>query len=247
MHSPEASEPTSPSEGSHGYSIDEKSANAFSTLEVVPPSNLEHYRRVSEVRRSFYPNWMSSGHGSNSETIHPTTGSGSEAPTATANENKRAPTRITICGMPQRAFWIVFGVIASLLAVGIIVGGAVGGTHKAAVVVPTVTAVVTVTYTQTKTTSAQSETFAAAVATTTVCVRGIGQGNYVGLCNFACSYGYCPPGPCTCTSSGTPVPTPPTYGINGIPLSSEDDSYLGLCSFCCNHGYCPSSACTTSS
>lgn len=67
MSASESSEtysPSSPSsEGSHGYSIDEKSRNAFSTLEVVPPSNLEHYRRVSEVQRSFYPNWMSSGHG----------------------------------------------------------------------------------------------------------------------------------------------------------------------------------------
>ena len=102
--------------------------------------------------------------------------------------------------MPQRAFWIVFGVIASLLAIGVIVGGTVGGIQKAAV--PTVTAVVTVTYTPTKTTtSAASETFAAAVTTTAVCVGGYGQGNYVGLCSFACSYGYCPSSACTTSSS----------------------------------------------
>lgn len=183
--------------------------------------------------------------GTNDVRNYTSTGSGPGVPITTTDENNRSAAPITICGMPQRAFWIVFGVITSLLAIGVIVGGAVGGTQKAAV--STVTAVVTVTYTPTKTTtSAPSETFAAAVTTTAVCVAGYGQGNYVGLCSFACSYGYCPAGPCTCTSSGTPVPTPATQGINGIPLSSEDDSYLGLCSFCCNHGYCPSSACTTS-
>jgi hypothetical protein len=65
----------------------------------------------------------------------------------------------------------------------------------------------------------------------------------VGLCNFCCKYGYCPSGPCTCTASGAPVPTPPATGTNGYPLAGEDSSYLGLCSFACNHGYCPSTAC----
>ncbi|KAI9370272.1 glycosyl hydrolase family 71-domain-containing protein [Aspergillus egyptiacus] len=76
-----------------------------------------------------------------------------------------------------------------------------------------------------------------------VCVEGTGPGNYVGLCNFCCHYGYCPPGPCTCTKYGPPVPTPPSTGVRGVPLPWEDDSYLGLCSFACDHGYCPSTAC----
>lgn len=80
---------------------------------------------------------------------------------------------------------------------------------------------------------------------TGTCNAGTGQGNYLGLCDFACQYGYCPPGPCTCTSYGNAVSPPPTTGTAGYPLPGEDDSYLGLCSFCCDHGYCPSTACTT--
>ncbi|KAJ5238310.1 alpha-1-3-glucanase/mutanase [Penicillium chermesinum] len=76
-----------------------------------------------------------------------------------------------------------------------------------------------------------------------VCVAGTGPGNYVGLCNFCCRYGYCPPGPCTCTQYGPPISAPPTTGWNGLPQWGEDSSYLGLCSFACNHGYCPSTAC----
>ncbi|KAL4956106.1 glycosyl hydrolase family 71-domain-containing protein [Aspergillus filifer] len=77
----------------------------------------------------------------------------------------------------------------------------------------------------------------------TVCVAGTGPGNYLGLCNFCCNFGYCPPGPCTCTQSGAPVPTPPSTGVRGLPQFGLDDSYLGLCSFACDHGYCPSTAC----
>jgi len=75
------------------------------------------------------------------------------------------------------------------------------------------------------------------------CIGGTGPGNYVGLCSFCCNFGYCPPGPCTCTAYGAPIPTPPTVADDGRPLPGEDDSYLGLCSFACNHGYCPPTAC----
>ncbi|KAL1871999.1 hypothetical protein VTK73DRAFT_1743 [Phialemonium thermophilum] len=77
------------------------------------------------------------------------------------------------------------------------------------------------------------------------CAGGTGEGNYIGLCNFCCQYGYCPsnPGPCTCTAFGNPLPTPPPSGHDGKPLPGEDDSYLGLCSFACSHGYCPPTAC----
>lgn len=77
------------------------------------------------------------------------------------------------------------------------------------------------------------------------CNAGTGAGNYLGLCSFSCNYGYCPPGPCTCTSYGNAIAPPPTTGTAGYPLPGEDSSYLGLCSFCCDHGYCPSTACTT--
>jgi glucan endo-1,3-alpha-glucosidase len=75
------------------------------------------------------------------------------------------------------------------------------------------------------------------------CIAGTGPGNYVGLCNFSCKYGYCPPGPCTCTTYGVGIIAPPVTANPGYPLPGEDDSYLGLCSFCCSHGYCPPTAC----
>ncbi|KAB8235258.1 glycoside hydrolase family 71 protein [Aspergillus alliaceus] len=76
-----------------------------------------------------------------------------------------------------------------------------------------------------------------------VCTGGTGSGNHLGLCDFCCHYGYCPPGPCTCTRTGAPVPTPPTTGQRGVPKDGLDDSYKGLCSFACDHGYCPPTAC----
>ncbi|KAL4876792.1 glycosyl hydrolase family 71-domain-containing protein [Aspergillus karnatakaensis] len=102
--------------------------------------------------------------------------------------------------------------------------------------------------TKTTTTKTTTRTTTTAKPTTTggsggTCVAGTGPGNYVGLCNFCCNFGYCPPGPCTCTAYGAPVPTPPTTGVKGVPLDGLGDSYLGLCSFACDHGYCPSTAC----
>ncbi|KAK5994768.1 Mutanase [Cladobotryum mycophilum] len=72
--------------------------------------------------------------------------------------------------------------------------------------------------------------------------EGLHSGNFIGLCNFACAAGYCPDGPCKCTSTGSPA-TPASNGRNGCPLAGEPDAYKGLCSFTCNHGYCPGSAC----
>ena len=69
--------------------------------------------------------------------------------------------------------------------------------------------------------------------------------NFSGLCDFACNHGYCPAGPCICTSYGTPVSSP-EVAAPGCPLAGEPDSYLGLCSFDCAHGYCPSTACRAS-
>lgn len=118
----------------------------------------------------------------------------------------------------------------------------------------TITRTLTATFTQTATqtqTQTQTVTVSGTACTPTgpgnnkVCTGGTGPGNYVGLCFFCCQYGYCPPGPCTCTKYGTPVPIPPSTGARGIPLKDEDDSYLGLCSFACDHGYCPPTACTT--
>ena|SRR3569833_1914217 len=72
------------------------------------------------------------------------------------------------------------------------------------------------------------------------------SGNYLGLCQFTCSYDYCPPDQCQCTSfAKSPQPTPAITGQKGCPLPTEDNSYLGLCSFSCNHGYCPPTACSS--
>ncbi|KAH8694875.1 putative alpha-1,3-glucanase/mutanase [Talaromyces proteolyticus] len=116
------------------------------------------------------------------------------------------------------------------------------GTTTSAPITTTTTSVPITTSTS-KTTKTTTSTATSTQPSGTVCVAGTGPGNYVGLCSFCCNYGYCPPGPCTCTQYGAPVPTPPTNGRNGRPLSNEDNSYLGLCSFACNHGYCPSTAC----
>jgi hypothetical protein len=70
------------------------------------------------------------------------------------------------------------------------------------------------------------------------------SGNHDGLCQFACSFGYCPPGPCICTSYGTPTPAPADTGATGCPVSGADASYLGLCKFSCARGYCPETACS---
>ncbi|EPS44184.1 hypothetical protein H072_1875 [Dactylellina haptotyla CBS 200.50] len=76
-----------------------------------------------------------------------------------------------------------------------------------------------------------------------VCNHGQGEGNFAGLCDFSCYFGYCPAGVCTCTSYGAPNQPPPSNGQNGVPLPGLGDGYAGLCSFACNHGYCPSTAC----
>ncbi|PYH43499.1 glycoside hydrolase family 71 protein [Aspergillus saccharolyticus JOP 1030-1] len=77
------------------------------------------------------------------------------------------------------------------------------------------------------------------------CVEGWGDGNFLGLCEQACSWEYCPITACVCSKLG-PAPTvPEDTGVQGYPIAGEDASYSGLCFFDCNHGYCPSTACGT--
>ncbi|KAI3319431.1 carbohydrate-binding module family 24 protein [Xylariaceae sp. AK1471] len=80
-----------------------------------------------------------------------------------------------------------------------------------------------------------------------VCIQGTGDGNFVGLCNFACHYGYCPQGVCTCQAYGSQVTLPAATGRAGYPLASIPNrcGYLGLCSFVYNYGYYPDTACGT--
>ncbi|KAJ5175656.1 uncharacterized protein N7482_001533 [Penicillium canariense] len=77
------------------------------------------------------------------------------------------------------------------------------------------------------------------------CVEGTGTGNFAGLCEFSCRYGYCPIGACYCTKMGTARTLPNATSTVGYPAAGEDANYSGLCSFSCNYGYCPESACGT--
>lgn len=104
------------------------------------------------------------------------------------------------------------------------------------------------TSTATKTTSMATST---QPPSTGICVAGTvapgESGNFIGLCQFTCRYGYCPPGPCVCTEyANKGVSPPPSTGTKGCPLPGEGAAYLGLCSFSCDHGYCPNTACSTS-
>ncbi|KAJ5827408.1 hypothetical protein N7447_004171 [Penicillium robsamsonii] len=75
------------------------------------------------------------------------------------------------------------------------------------------------------------------------CVQGKGAYDFNGLCNFTCSYGYCPVGACTCEQMGVPLTKPNATGTIGFPAEGKDANYVGLCSFACNYGYCPSATC----
>lgn len=71
------------------------------------------------------------------------------------------------------------------------------------------------------------------------------EANLEGLCRFACTRGYCPEGPCVCTSNGNATAAVQS-GVPGCPLSGEGDHFIGLCQFSCLRGYCPDTACTSS-
>ncbi|GFF25735.1 glucan endo-1,3-alpha-glucosidase agn1 [Aspergillus udagawae] len=77
------------------------------------------------------------------------------------------------------------------------------------------------------------------------CIRGKGAYDFNDLCNFTCSYGYCPVGACTCEQMGVPRTKPNATGVIGYPAEGRDANYLGLCSFACNYGHCPSKTCDT--
>jgi hypothetical protein len=74
------------------------------------------------------------------------------------------------------------------------------------------------------------------------CVKGFGVYEFVGVCDFACSNGYCPSAACTCLERGVANP-PNETGDAGYPLPGKSGSFAGLCSFDCNHGYCPDTVC----
>ncbi|KGO38630.1 Glycoside hydrolase, family 71 [Penicillium expansum] len=98
-----------------------------------------------------------------------------------------------------------------------------------------------------------------------VCIEGWGMGDFNGLCQFACSLGYCPVGACVCTKLGPHPTLPKPTGVVGYPAAGKSANYAGLfspftpdtcvsgtgegeltglCSFACNFGYCPIYNCT---
>ncbi|APA10045.1 hypothetical protein sscle_05g048150 [Sclerotinia sclerotiorum 1980 UF-70] len=78
-----------------------------------------------------------------------------------------------------------------------------------------------------------------------VCIAGTGAGNFLGLCQFTCSYGYCPVGSCVCTQMSTQRTLPKSLDVNGYPAAGLSASYEGVCAFACNYGYCPATTCGT--
>ncbi|KAL4811968.1 glycosyl hydrolase family 71-domain-containing protein [Aspergillus spinulosporus] len=73
------------------------------------------------------------------------------------------------------------------------------------------------------------------------CTSGTGQDSFIGLCQYACDFGFCPMRHCTCTSTGALV-TPPAQDpdYDGEWILEGDDS--GLYSFAYSRDYCPETA-----
>ncbi|KAM3149340.1 hypothetical protein ABEW05_010378 [Botrytis cinerea] len=148
-----------------------------------------------------------------------------------------------VCGLKKRTFWLltILLLIAIIgLAVGLGVG--LGGSKSSTSSTPSNSSSSSESINATGTSSAAPSASSAIGQT---CVKGTGPGNYLGLCDFSCNFGYCP-SPCSCIQfSSTAVPPPPISNTPGFPLPGLNADYSGLCSFTCNHGYCPDGACTT--
>ncbi|KAK2026961.1 hypothetical protein LX32DRAFT_723107 [Colletotrichum zoysiae] len=76
-----------------------------------------------------------------------------------------------------------------------------------------------------------------------ICIGGWGANDFGRLCEFTCSYGYCPKGACVCTALGTEFSYPNGTGPPGYALEGRGSSYAGLCSSACSYGFCPEEAC----
>lgn len=66
------------------------------------------------------------------------------------------------------------------------------------------------------------------------------------LCQFSCSFGFCPAPLCHCSERGKPSKLPKARDNTGIIAWDESDAGLGrLCRFACKYGYCPKRICGT--
>ncbi|KAE9574609.1 hypothetical protein CGMCC3_g9241 [Colletotrichum fructicola] len=99
-------------------------------------------------------------------------------------------------------------------------------------------------------TTAQSSQPATTAPSGPACVSGTVSpyrtiGDFKELCEFSCTYDYCPPTACQCLEyADTAKARPPVVESDGCPLDGvTDDNYVHLCSFACSHGTCPEATC----
>jgi hypothetical protein len=64
------------------------------------------------------------------------------------------------------------------------------------------------------------------------------EGQFAGLCSYACAYGFCPMHVCACHRTGYLVVPPAPTDPAGVNTNSQVDD-AGLCNFACARGYCP--------
>ncbi|KAL3301791.1 hypothetical protein RB213_004930 [Colletotrichum asianum] len=106
------------------------------------------------------------------------------------------------------------------------------------------------TTTSATTTTAQSSQPATTAPSGPACVSGTvsayrTSGDFKELCEFSCTYDYCPPTACQCLEyADTAKASPPVVDSDGCPLDGvTDDDFVHLCSFACSHGTCPEATC----
>ncbi|KAB5571806.1 putative alpha-1,3-glucanase/mutanase [Coniochaeta sp. 2T2.1] len=113
---------------------------------------------------------------------------------------------------------------------------------------PTTTSKPTTTTSLRTSSSSKFTTTSPPPSSATFCTAGTNapgtSGNLIGLCQYACSHNYCPPGPCVCTAYSSRANAEDPYrNVGGCVQPGLDGSYIGLCSYSCGRGYCPSGAC----
>jgi len=66
------------------------------------------------------------------------------------------------------------------------------------------------------------------------------------LCEFACTFGFCPESLCTCRETGPLEPLPAEQPVTDVIAWDPLDVDLNrLCKFACKYNYCPDAICTT--
>jgi hypothetical protein len=78
------------------------------------------------------------------------------------------------------------------------------------------------------------------------CVSGVARSLDSGdLCEFSCTFGFCPETQCQCRLYGTLEDLPPeNTGIEAVAWDSFNVDINRLCKFACRYNYCPQAICT---